>query len=98
MPKMAFLWAAAFSSLLIGCGGDSTPKPPVQSKAINTPPIAKLTPQQLRGLSMRCEKYVPDQSTRGPYDAKYCEDAIAAWADAPLQMIQIPQVPAPAPQ
>jgi hypothetical protein len=44
---------------------------------------------------MRCEKYPPDKSSRGPYDAKYCESAIAAWSDAPLQMIQIDK-PAPA--
>jgi len=36
---------------------------------------------------MECEKYVPDKSARGPYDAAYCEDAIAAWSDSPLQML-----------
>jgi len=38
---------------------------------------------------MECEKYVPDKSARGPYDAAYCEDAIAAWSDSPLQMLPI---------
>jgi hypothetical protein len=40
---------------------------------------------------MECEKYSPDKSTRGPYEAAYCEDAIAAWADSPLQMVPIPK-------
>jgi hypothetical protein len=40
---------------------------------------------------MECEKYSPDKSTRGPYDAAYCEDAIAAWADSPLQIVPIPK-------
>ena len=51
----------------------------------------RLTPEELRALSMECEKYSPDKSTRGPYDAAYCEDAIAAWADSPLQMVPIPR-------
>ena len=38
---------------------------------------------------MECEKYAPEKSARGPYDARYCEDAIAAWADSPLQMVVI---------
>jgi hypothetical protein len=45
--------------------------------------------EQLRSLSMECEKYVPDKSARGPYDAAYCEDAIAAWSDSPLQIVPI---------
>ena len=85
--------AGTLGSLLLGCG--DAPKPPVESKFIHTPPISQLTSTQLRALSMRCEKYPPDQATRGPYDAKYCESAMAAWADAPLQMIQIDK-PAPA--
>jgi hypothetical protein len=36
---------------------------------------------------MDCEKYVPEKSARGPYDAAYCEAAAAAWADAPIQML-----------
>jgi len=38
---------------------------------------------------MECQKYSPEKSTRGPYDAAYCEDAIAAWADSPLQIVPI---------
>jgi hypothetical protein len=39
---------------------------------------------------MECEKYAPEKSARGPYEAAYCEEAIAAWSDSPLQMIPIP--------
>jgi len=46
---------------------------------------------------MECEKYTPDQTMRGPYDADYCEKAIAAWSDAPLQMIQIEKTGTAAP-
>jgi hypothetical protein len=45
--------------------------------------------EQLRSLSMECEKYVPDKSARGPYDSAYCEEAIAAWSDSPLQMLPV---------
>jgi hypothetical protein len=38
---------------------------------------------------MECEKYVADKSARGPYDAAYCEEAIAAWSDSPLQIVPI---------
>ena len=65
---------------------------PAQAAAprlIHSPPITQLAAEQLRSLSMDCEKYVPDKSTRGPYDAAYCEEAIAAWSDSPLQMLPI---------
>ena len=39
---------------------------------------------------MECEKYAPEKSARGPYEAAYCEEAIAAWSDSPLQMVPIP--------
>ena len=82
-------------SILTGCGRDSgrpaAPKQPAAPRLIHSPPISQLSPQQLRSLSMECEKYSPDKATRGPYDAAYCEDAIAAWADSPLQMIPIPK-------
>jgi hypothetical protein len=94
-----------FSAALTGCGRDSgqtivpgqtaargqaaTPAQAAMPRLIHTPPIAQLAAEQLRSLSMDCEKYVPDKSTRGPYDAAYCEEAIAAWSDSPLQMLPI---------
>jgi hypothetical protein len=84
------------SAALTGCGSDSgkprPPDPPV-SRFIHTPPISRLDPTQLRALSMDCEKYSPDGTSRGPYDIAYCENAIAAWGDSPLQMVTIPQIP-----
>jgi len=88
--------AGTLASLLFGCGGSSKP-PPIEPKGIHKPPLAQLTSPQLRALSMQCEQYTPDQSMRGPYDADYCEKAIAAWSDAPLQMIQIEKPGAAAP-
>jgi hypothetical protein len=60
---------------------------------IHTPPLRALNAKQLRALSMECEKYLPGRMARGPYDAAYCEAAMAAWSDSPIQMIQIPQAP-----
>jgi hypothetical protein len=93
------------SAALTGCGRDSgqtagpgqasppgrtaVPGQAAAPRLIHSPPIAKMGTEQLRSLSMECEKYVPDKSTRGPYDAAYCEDAIAAWSDSPLQMLPI---------
>ncbi len=84
---------------LAGCGGDSgkAHQPlqtavPAQAPApglIRSPPIARLAAEQLRSLSMDCQKYSPDKSSRGPYDAAYCEEAIAAWSDSPLQMLPL---------
>jgi hypothetical protein len=84
---------------LAGCGRDSgqsaAPNPPAAPgqpavpRLIHSPPVAQLAPEQLRSLSMECEKYSPDKSSRGPYEAAYCEDAIAAWADSPLQMLPL---------
>lgn len=99
MKPSAFLLAlfgALASALVSACGGAAPPsaqpaaKPEVP-KLIHSPPLAKLNDQQLRSLSMDCEKYVPDGTTRGPYDAAYCEAAIAAWADAPIQMLPFKQ-------
>jgi hypothetical protein len=87
--------AGTFALLLPGCG--SPKPPPPEPKGIHSPPITKMTSQQLRALSMQCQKYTPEQSMRGPYDADYCEKAMAAWSDAPLQMIQIEKTPAGAP-
>jgi hypothetical protein len=77
----------AISALACACGGgtDLTPL-----SLLHSPPVEKLAPPQLRALSMECEKYPPRQSFRGRYDAAYCEAAIAAWGDSPLQMVVIP--------
>jgi hypothetical protein len=107
MPKAALILLIVLSAALAGCGRDSgrTAVPgqaAVQGQAavpgqagaprlIHSPPIAKMGAEQLRSLSMECEKYVPDKSARGPYDAAYCEDAIAAWSDSPLQIVPIIQ-------
>ena len=97
--KAARMLLIVFSAALTDCGhgpGQSAvpqppavPRPPAVPKLLHSPPIAQLAPQQLRSLSMECEKYLPDKSTRGPYDAQYCEDAIAAWADSPLQIVPL---------
>lgn len=58
-----------------------------------------MTAEQLRSLSMECEKYPRNDSMRGRYDAAYCEDAIAAWGDSPLQIVKVEKNgPAPAAQ
>jgi hypothetical protein len=91
---------AIAGTLVNGCGGAVSPaaqpsaqagaKPPVPA-LIHSPPLAKLSDQQLRALSMECEKFAPDKTARGPYDAAYCDAAIAAWADAPIQMLPFQQ-------
>ncbi len=68
--------------------------PPPQARAegptlIHMPPIKQLNLAQLKALSIECEKYLPWQFARGPYDAAYCQTAIDAWGDAPLQMVRI---------
>jgi hypothetical protein len=78
-----------------GCGRDAADIAPLRLR--HDPPIARLTTEQLKSLSIDCERYPPKESMRGRYDAKYCEDAIAAWGDSPLQMITIPRErPSPA--
>jgi hypothetical protein len=76
-----------------GCGGDSADLAP--ARLIHAPPVGQLNPQQLRSLSMECEKYAPNGSMRGRYDAAYCDEAMAAWSDSPLQMVPV-QKEAPA--
>jgi hypothetical protein len=72
---------------LTGCSRDSADIAPIRLK--DTPPVARLTAEQLRSLSMECGDYPPHDGMRGRYDAAYCEQAMAAWADAPLQMLTI---------
>jgi hypothetical protein len=78
------------------------PPPPAVSGLIHEPPIAQLSAAQLRALSLACEKYPAESAAsaasaaltaptaRGPYAAKYCDEAMAAWSDAPLQLVIIP--------
>jgi hypothetical protein len=72
---------------LMGCSGDDNELVPI--RLAHSPPVPRLDPQQLRSLSMDCERYPPHDSMRGRYDAAYCEQAIAAWGDSPLQMVII---------
>ena len=97
--KSACFLLLMFGAALSGCGREpgraevpsppAAPSPPAGPTLIHSPPIAQLPAAQLRSLSMECEKYVPDKSARGPYDAAYCEEAIAAWSDSPLQIVPI---------
>src|ERR1700679_656951 len=79
------VWGATAAA---GCGGDPADLAPVRLR--HEPPIGQMTPEQLRALSIDCEKYPAKDSMRGRYDGRYCEDAIAAWGDSPLQMIPLP--------
>ena len=87
------MYADAAALLLVitaacgGCGGDTADLTPI--RLVHSPPVGQLNAQQLRALSMECEKYVPEKSARGPYEAAYCEEAIAAWSDSPLQIVPI---------
>jgi hypothetical protein len=86
------VFGAVAGAVLSACGGGAQPAAPRAAPTlINSPPLAKLSDEQLHSLSMRCEKYAPDKTTRGPYDAAYCEAAISAWADAPIQMLPFKQ-------
>jgi hypothetical protein len=87
MCKPAHFLLLVVSTLSSGCGGGGTP--PAASKLVHSPPIKQLTAQQLRALSMECEKYSPTKTSRGPYDAAYCEEAIATWGDWPLQIVTV---------
>jgi hypothetical protein len=88
MCKRGFFLLLAIGALSSGCGGGGTQT--AVSKLIHSPPVRQLTAQQLRSLSMECEKYPPTKTSRGPYDAAYCEQATAAWGDWPLQIVTVP--------
>jgi hypothetical protein len=87
MCKPGCFLLLAVSSLSCGCGGGVQP---AASKLVHSPPVKQLTAQQLRSLSMECEKYPATKTSRGPYDAAYCEEAMAAWGDWPLQIVTVP--------
>lgn len=79
---------------LAGCGDADRPAAaPGSSNLINTPAIARLSEDQLRGLVVRCARYQPLGLARGPYSAKYCDDAQAAWSDSPLHLVVVPPAP-----
>jgi hypothetical protein len=89
-------------AFLFACNGKKEPAlvsaaAAFESHLIHTPPIARLSEEQLRGLAERCRRYDPSGAARGPYSAKYCDDALAAWSDSPLHMLVIPP-PSAAPQ
>ena len=87
--KLYALWLAG---MLAACSRAPAPHAD-EPTHIHTPPIKQLDLKQLKALSMECEKYLPGQFARGPYDAAYCQAAIDAWGEAPLQMVRIPQGP-----
>ena len=82
LPLAALVLGAA------ACGGAAKP-PAVESPFIHSPPVGTLSRERLRALSMDCERYVPTDTQRGPYDAAYCRAAIDAWADAPLESVGV---------
>jgi hypothetical protein len=84
--------------VLAACSPAPAPAPVARAEGpglIHTPPIKQLDLKQLKKLSMECEKYLPGQFARGPYDAAYCQAAIDAWGDSPLQMVRIPPASPP---
>jgi hypothetical protein len=82
------------AGILAACARTPSPHARVDEPVlIHTPPIKQLDLKGLKALSMECEKYLPGQFARGPYDAAYCQAAIDAWGDSPLQMVRIPPAP-----
>jgi hypothetical protein len=83
---------ALISGALCGCGKAPDLAP---LRLRHSPPIERLAAPQLRALSIECEQYPIHGPMRGRYDSAYCEAAIAAWGDSPLQWVIIPAAPAP---
>jgi hypothetical protein len=92
-PALAGMLAATLA--WNGCGHSSSPRSSDTPELIHSPPIKGMSPDQLKALSRECENYLPGQFARGPYDAAYCQAAIDAWGDSPIQMIQIPDIRIP---
>jgi hypothetical protein len=82
-------YVLSFAGILASCSRAPAPQAD-EPTHIHTPPIKQLDLKQLKALSMECAKYLPGQFARGPYDTAYCQAAIDAWGDAPLQMVRIP--------
>jgi hypothetical protein len=88
------LCALCLAGVLPACSHAPAPSPRTDEPTlIHTPPIKQLDLKQLKALSIECEKYLPGPVARGPFDAAYCQSAIDAWGDAPLQMVRIPAAP-----
>jgi hypothetical protein len=83
------LLVLCLTGILAACSRAPAPQAADEPTHIHSPPIKQLDLKQLKALSMECEKYLPGQFARGPYDAAYCQAAIDAWGDAPLQMVRI---------
>ena len=91
------LCVLSMAGVLAACSRSPAPQARADEPTlIHTPPIKQLDLRQLKALSMECEKYLPGEFARGPYDAAYCQAAIDAWGDAPLQMVRIPPASPPA--
>jgi hypothetical protein len=82
-------WALTLGALG-GCG-NAADLAPIRLR--HSPPVERLSPPQLRALSMECEQFPIHRAMRGRYEAAYCEAAIAAWGDSPLQLVIIPASP-----
>jgi HEAT repeat protein len=59
------------------------------SDLIDGPPIDHLSKEQLESLFADCQKYPAKKTARGPYGAAYCEAAITAWGNLPLEVVPI---------
>lgn len=75
------------AAAVAACSGDPKDLAPV--RLTHTPAIGALKAEQLQALSLDCGKYPLRGSERGRYEAAYCEQAMAAWSDAPLQMLNL---------
>lgn len=89
--RLLRLYIFSLAGILASCSrAPATQARGDEATLIRTPPIKQLDLKQLKALSIECERYFPGQFARGPYDAAYCQAAIDAWGDAPLQMLRIP--------
>ena len=89
--RLLVLCMLSLAGTVAGCSRAPAPQTRADEPTlIRTPPIKQLDLKQLKALSIECERYLPGQFARGPYDAAYCQAAIDAWGDAPLQMLRIP--------
>jgi hypothetical protein len=89
--RRLMLCVLSLAGALAGCSHAPAPQARADEPIlIHTPPIKQLDLRQLKALSIECEKYLPGQFARGPYDAAYCQAAIDTWGDAPLQMVRMP--------